>query len=116
MKNFLLITTAILLMTACNLTELANANNDKDSLTAVVGEREAALNEFVSAFNDVERNLDSVAVKQHIVTVNSNSSAGELMKPNQKARINDEIAAINTLMDQNRKKIAALNSKLKGSA
>ena len=71
MKNYLLIATAILFLSACNRQKLADANRDKDSLTAVVSEREAALNEFIASFNDVERNLDSVAVKQHIISANS---------------------------------------------
>src|ERR1041385_4569075 len=114
MKNYLLIATTILLMTACNRKELADSNHDKDSLAAIVSEREAALNEFISSFNDVERNLDSVAAKEHIISVNTDKQ-GEL-KQNQKDRINSEIAAINSLMDQNRKRIAELNRKLKGSA
>jgi uncharacterized coiled-coil protein SlyX len=62
----------------------------------------------------VERNLDSVAVKQRIITANADK-AGEL-KPNQKARINDQIASINSLMDENRRQLAELNHKLKSSS
>ena len=114
MKNYLLIATATLLMSACNQKqEVADTNHDKDSLMAVVNERNSSINEFISSFNDVERNLDSVAAKQHIITLSADKK-GEL-NPNQKARINDEIAAINNLMDQNRKRIAELNRKLKGS-
>jgi hypothetical protein len=114
MKIFLLIATATLLLSACNRKELADSNRERDSLIAVVNERESSLNEFISSFNDVERNLDSVSARQHIIVVNSDK-AGEL-QPNQKTRINNEIAAINTLMDDNRKRIAELNKKLKGSS
>jgi len=116
MKKYFLIAMAMLLMAACNnqKQEVANSNHEKDSLMAIVNERDSSLNDFISAFNEVETNLDSVAARQHIITVNTETH-GELLKPNQKARINDEIAAINNLMDQNRKKIAELNRKLKGS-
>ncbi len=113
MKNYLFIAMAALLMTACNQKELADSNQQKDSLQALVNERDLSLNDFMIAFNEVESNLDSVAVRQHVISENSDTR-GEL-KPNQKARINSEIMAINSLMEQNRKKIAELNRKVKGS-
>jgi hypothetical protein len=114
MKYYFLIAAVAVALSSCNRKELADSNHSKDSLEAVVNEREATLNEFIASFNEVEANLDSVAAKQHVIVENS-AKSGEL-KPNQKARINSEIAAINTLMEQNRKKIVALNSKLKSSA
>ena len=114
MKNYLFIAAAIVLLSSCNHAELDQSNRAKDSLTSVVNERDASINEFIASFNDMERNLDSVAIRQHIIAVNSDKP-GEL-KPNQKARINDEIAAINNLMDQNRKQLAELKRKLKNSS
>jgi uncharacterized coiled-coil protein SlyX len=114
MKNYLLIATATLVMSACNQKqEVAESNRVKDSLMAVINERNSSINEFISSFNDVERNLDSVAAKQHIITVSADKKVE--LNLNQKARINEEIVAINNLMDQNRKRIAELNRKLKGS-
>lgn len=114
MKTYLFIISAALLLSACNQQELADSNRQRDSLGAIVNEREASLNEFISAFNDVERNLDSVAMKQNIIAKNT-EKGGEL-KSSQKERINNEIAAINMLMDDNRKMIAELDRKLKGSS
>src|ERR1043166_9739954 len=113
MKNLILISSVSLLLSACNSGQVSESNHERDSLLSIVNERTSSLNEFISDFNEVERNLDSVAVRQHMIT-QSTDKTGEL-KPNQKARINDEIAAINSLMDQNRKKIAELNRKLKNS-
>jgi uncharacterized coiled-coil protein SlyX len=118
MKKYLLLSIVIgsmtFLSTSCNHAELDKSNQSNDSLKSVVSDREAALNEFIANFNELESNLDSVAVKQHIITVNTDQK-GEL-KTDQKARINAQIAAINNLMDENRKKIDELNKKLKGSA
>ncbi len=113
MKKYLFIVSAALLMSACNQSNTDTANRENDSLRLIVNEREASLNEFIASFNEVERNLDSVAVKQHLISMSADRR-GEL-KLNQKERINTEIAAINSLMDENRKKLAALNSKLKRS-
>lgn len=114
MKKYVFIAATALVISACNQNELTESNRQKDSLMSVVNERDSFINDFISSFNDVERNLDSVAARQHIIAVNSDK-AGEL-KPTQKARINAEIASINNLMDQNRKKIAELNKKIKKSS
>ena len=118
MKNYfltpLVIGISALLFSACNQAELDKGKHDNDSLASVVNERDASINDFIIAFNEVESNLDSVAVQQHLVSENADQK-GEL-KPNQKARINSEIAAINDLMEQNRVKLADLTRKMKNSS
>jgi DNA repair exonuclease SbcCD ATPase subunit len=118
MKNYFLtsiiIGSSALLFSACNHQEADTSNRETDSLLSVVNERNASINDFIISFNEVESNLDSVAMKQQLISMNTEQK-GEL-KTNQKARINEEIAAINNLMEQNRKKIAELNHKLKGSS
>jgi len=113
MKNYLFIAGAVLLVSACNQKELADSKQQNDSLISIVNERNVSINEFIVSFNEVESNLDSVAVRQHIIYA-STEQKGEL-KQNQKERINTEIAAINNLMEQNRNKLAELNRKLKSS-
>lgn len=108
------IVAASLLMTACNQEELAKSKQQNDSLMTVINENESAINGFISSFNDVERSLDSITVKQQIILTNANKSHGEL-KPSQKERINAEIAAINNMMEQNRNTISELSNKLKKS-
>jgi len=118
MKKFLipamLAAFAGMLTSSCNQAELDKSNQSNDSLLAVVSDREAALNEFIESFNELERNLDSVARRQHIITVNTDQR-GEL-KQDQKDRINAQILAINNLMDENRQKLDELTKKLKNSA
>ncbi len=121
MKNYILIASAAFMASACNQSALDKAAHEKDSLLAVnasllstVNQRDSSLNDFIVSFNEVERNLDTVAQRQHIISVASDKP-GEL-KASQKARINSEILAINNLMDENRKKLAELTRKQKNSA
>lgn len=93
--------------------EIDSAKRTSDSLSAIISERDNSINEFLADFSAIESNLDSVARKQESIKV-SVEKQGEL-KTTSKERINQNIAAINELMDQNRQKIAELNRKLKAS-
>lgn len=113
MKTHLFIAAAAIMVSSCNQSELDKSSHDKDSLQSVVNERDISLNDFIASFNEVESNLDSIAVRQHIIL--SHTDKNSELKKDQKARINSEIQAINELMEQNRKKLADLNHKLKNS-
>ncbi len=113
MKNFALIPIGLLLLSACNQAELKKSNFERDSLMNIVNEREASLSEFVASFNEVERNLDSVALRQQVIAISTNMHSE--LKQNQKEKINNEIIAINNLMEQNRKQLNDLTLKLKNS-
>lgn len=120
MKKYIVFAASILLMSACNQKKLDSANMLNDSLSMVLNEREfallekdSALNNLISTFSEIERNLDSVAVKQQIIYAKSDIPGEMRMEP--KEKINAQITAINELMDKNRKKIAALNAALRNS-
>jgi DNA repair exonuclease SbcCD ATPase subunit len=122
MKKLIIIAAASLGMLACNQDELDRSNQQNDSLVSVLkqkeqdlNKREETMNEFISSFNEVERNLDCVAVRQQIIILSADKGKGEI-RGNQKEKINSQIKAINELMDSNRKTIAELRKKLKRSS
>jgi len=121
MKKLLVIATVSLLTGSCNQSELDRANFQRDSLMTALKSRdsdldkkEETLNEFISSFNEVERNLDSVAKRQQIIIAATDKSNGDL-KAAQKERINSQISAINELMENNRRTIADLRKRLSNS-
>ena len=115
MKKILFIPVAYLLLTSsCNHAELNKSNQSNDSLISVVTARDSSLSRFMDSFNQIEANLDSVAARQQIISVSTNMFQGEL-KGSKRARINEEITAINYLMTKNRKVIEDLKKKWKGS-
>lgn len=115
MKKLIFAAAIALTITACDnrQAEVDQANRQKDSLASIINERDSSLNDFLSSFNEIEKNLDSIARKQNAINVNVDKQ-GELNKT-AKERINDNIAAINQLMNDNRAQIAELNRKLKNS-
>ncbi|MFN8166289.1 MAG: hypothetical protein U0X76_09000 [Bacteroidia bacterium] len=114
-KTILVFAAAALLFTACDnrQAEIDAAKRSSDSLAAIINTRDQSINEFLADFNEIQGNLDSIARKQDAINVNVENQ-GE-MKTSTKDRINQSIAAINEMMEANRKKIAELNRKLKGS-
>lgn len=94
--------------------EVDQATRQRDSLASIINERDSSINEFLSSFNEIQANLDSVARRQNAISVNIDKQQGEL-KTSAKDRINENIAAINEMMNQNREKIAQLNKKLRSS-
>lgn len=108
-----LLTTAVIL-SACNK---ETAEHDRfvhklDSLNVLITERDSTINDLFASFDEIETNLDSVALRQNIISTEVDKQKGEV-KEDSKQRINLQIAAINDLMVQNRQKIEELNGKLK---
>jgi len=81
-----------------------------DSLVEEISIKDESILEFITVFNEVESNLDSITQKQHSIFVNF--PKGDI-KASQKERIDANIKAINELMTSNRKRLSALTSKLK---
>jgi hypothetical protein len=116
MKNYILIAAVTLSLTSCKNEEPMQDTRvvrERDSLIKIIDENENSTNEFVASFNEIEKNLDLVREKQGIIAVNADKLNDSKM--NQKDRINEEIKAINDLMDANTKTIKDLNKKLSRS-
>lgn len=84
----------------------------KVSLTDQITARDSVINEWILTFDQIEKNLAMIKEKEKIITLNS--SDVEFSK-DKKEQILEDIKYINTLLDQNKKKIASLNAQLKKS-
>ena len=102
-------------MISCNQQREDNLVHERDSLAAVIKDRDESLNNFIESYNDIEKNLDAIAQKQNVISENMGTNPGEL-KSSVKDRINDEIKLINDLMEKNKAQVAELNKKLKNSS
>ncbi len=93
-------------------TQLALMENQKISFTQQLTERDSTLNDWLTSFDEIERNLQMIKEKEKIITVNSSGTEVSKDKRNQ---IMEDIKNINALLDENKKKIAQLNAQLKKS-
>jgi DNA repair exonuclease SbcCD ATPase subunit len=118
MKKYILIALVALSSVACKdevePTKDVRVVRERDSLMRIIAENENSMNDVISSFNEVEKNLATVREKQGIIKVNADK--GKDINMNQKDRINEEIQAINDLMAENSKKINDLNKKLSRSS
>jgi len=114
----LLLTIGSLSFTSCGGDKEKEANPLADSLQNVNGalngklsEKEVALQEFITNFNEIQENLNAIKEKEKIVT--SASAHGDVKS--KEDQIKEDIQAIYDLMSKNKNRIGSLTKKLKNS-
>ncbi|MGD0583973.1 MAG: hypothetical protein ABR974_13630 [Bacteroidales bacterium] len=90
-----------------NLINLMDAQ--KTSLTEKITSRDSVISDWITTFDDIEKNIALIKEKEKIITVNSSNA--EISK-DKRQQVLEDIKYINTLLDQNKKKIASLNAQL----
>jgi len=86
--------------------------NQKQSFTELLTSRDSVINEWMMTFDEIEKDLNTVKEKENIITMKSSDK--EFSK-DKKQQILKDIEYINTLLDQNKKKISSLTAQLKAS-
>jgi len=74
--------------------------------------RDSVINEWVLTFDQIEKDMATIKQKEYLITLEA--SDDEFSK-DRKQQILEDIRYINTLLDQNKKKIASLSNQLKNS-
>jgi len=84
-----------------------------DSLMSVGYVKDSTVIDFVNAFNDIQSNLDSIKMKEKIISKNVEGNSE--IKTRTKDQINSDINLIYKLQQDNKVLVASLRSKLKKS-
>jgi peptidoglycan hydrolase CwlO-like protein len=87
----------------------AKLQKENADLQAELQARQAAVDSFVFAFNEIQDNLNTIKEKEKIVANASKEGSAKKMED----QIIEDIQTIYELMEKNRQKVNALNSKLK---
>lgn len=103
----------ILNFSSCGNDGKKNQNRESDSLRTVISNLNESMNELVSSLDTIAENLDKIAAKQQVLYY-FNAEKGDL-KATTKQRLNSAISDINEMMNKNKKKLDALNEKMKTS-
>lgn len=111
----ILISVSTSVFTSCGSAEkeanpLADSlKNVNDGLSGKLNEKELALQEFISTFNEIQENLNTIKEKEKIVT--KNTVNGDVKS--KEDQIKEDIQAIYDLMGKNKSRINSLSKKLK---
>jgi hypothetical protein len=92
--------------------QIAMMEDQKYSFTELLTQRDSTINDWVLTFDQIEKNLQSIKEKEKIISMNA---ADREFSKDRKKQIMEDINYINTLLDQNKKKLASLNEQLKKS-
>ena len=109
--------TVLIITTSCGGGGKEKASNpvvdslahDNSNLKGELTEKEAALQDFVNGFNDIQANLDEIKAKEKIVT----NVAKEGDVKSKEDQIKADIQSIYDLMAKNKANLGALRNKLK---
>ena len=96
--------------TACNQKELDNSKATIDSLQGVVEAKDNEINELFDMLNDIEENLSAINAKYTSVQeMRRNNTEGSF---NHKNEIASQMKSIESMVAENKQKIANLNAKV----
>jgi uncharacterized protein YhaN len=99
-----------ILFTACNQKELDNSKATIDSLQAVVDAKDNEINELFDMLNDIEENMSAINSKYSTVQeMRRNNTEGSY---NHKNEIASQMKSIESMMADNKQKIANLNARV----
>lgn len=106
-----------MMFTSCNQAELDKAKKEGESqkneivsLKAEIAEKDQAMSDYFKDLNEIESNLATIKEKEK--GLSSQNVSGEV-KASTKEKILTEIKSINQLMEENKSKLAGMQSKLK---
>ena len=111
---YVLLIPVIILTSGCahRKEQIARLQAQNDSLRAVGTDKDSNIADFVTTFNEVEANLDSIKRVERII--DKSAKEGEV-KGSRKEQIKSDIHYIYDLLQKNRKLVAELTSKLSKS-
>lgn len=96
---------AAVAFTSCVSKQVAvQAENQRDSLAVVVSEKDSLINAVFSDINAISENLAQIKSRENLITVGTETEG--VRRPVEE--INNDIAAIDRLLKENKSKIAAL--------
>lgn len=93
--------------------EMEKLKAEKEALARDASTKDSTINSFMESLNEIEENLRQV--KQRQGNISESSKGGAELQGNAKDRINEDINFINEVMEENKSKIASLQSRLKKS-
>ncbi|MFU8843179.1 MAG: hypothetical protein ACNA7V_05160, partial [Bacteroidales bacterium] len=110
MKKLILVFILLPVLISCNQKKIQQLETKNDSLMQQNYERDLSLNEFLTAINEIQTNLDSIKAKEMIIS--DYTADSKELKKNVQNQINDDINSIYSLLLDSRTKLDDARKKL----
>lgn len=91
---------------------MALMEQQRNAFTKQVTTRDSTINEWLLTFDQIEKDMNVIKQKENRITV---QSSGAEVSSDKRGQVLEDIKYINSLLDNNKKKIASLNAQLKNS-
>jgi hypothetical protein len=109
-----------LFMASCNQSKLefqeeriVALEQENEALRQQALEKEATVNDFFESMAKIRENLNEIKVRQNLISEETKDK--ENIGQDVRSQIESDLAAINNLMEDNRKRLANLNNQLRNS-
>jgi predicted nucleic acid-binding Zn-ribbon protein len=117
LKFTVIVLLGFLIVTGCESKKKEQQILDLQAINAQLvtesGQKDSLMNELINSINDIERNLSDITAREKLITDAPNDE--KRMNIDVREKIMDEIILINNIMDENKKRLAALKDQLKKS-
>jgi len=111
-NKILLISLLTITFTSCiNPIKYKKLEKENDSIKNLLQQTDFTLNQYLTAFNEIQENLNTIKQKENIITVSTAGIEGEISE-NVKEQINEDIQTIYRLMLENKEKLKKLKKQL----
>jgi uncharacterized coiled-coil protein SlyX len=91
---------------------MAQLEQQRNSFTKQVTSRDSTINVWLLTFDQIEKDMSVIKQKENRITM---QSSGAEVTSDKRGQVLEDIKYINSLLDENKKKIASLNAQLKNS-
>ncbi|MBW6478221.1 MAG: hypothetical protein K0B37_02265 [Bacteroidales bacterium] len=93
--------------------EIANLTEENEMLRQTAAEKEVHLSEFFETMSNIRENLNEIKVRQNLISEETRDK--DLIGPDARQQIEDDLKIISDLMEDNRKRLASLNRQIRES-
>lgn len=93
--------------------QLALMENERGTFNEMLSVRDSTLNDWLQTFTQIENDLNALKQKENLITIRNSDNVEFTLT--RREQILGDIKSISLRLDENRKKLASLNSQLKNS-
>jgi archaellum component FlaC len=113
MKKLLYLVLIVPFIISCNQKKIEQLQSSNDSLISMANLKDSSINDFLSAFNEIQDNLDTIKAKEMMITEKTEGKTE--LKKDAKDQINEDISMIYQLLIDTKDQLSKVKKNLGNS-